>query len=139
MNPIVKNVLAVVAGWLVGSVINLGLVKLGHMVFPIAGIDPNNMEQLAEVMPGLEPKYFIFPFLAHALGTLAGAITAALLAANHHQKFALGIGAFFLLGGIMASTMIPAPTWFVIADLALAYLPMGWLGGLIAGKIAKRF
>jgi hypothetical protein len=79
MNRIIRNILAVIAGWLLGSVINLSLIKIGHSVFPIEGIDPGDMEALAEVMPTLDFKYFIFPFLAHALGTLIGAFIAGLI------------------------------------------------------------
>ncbi|WP_297704246.1 hypothetical protein [uncultured Eudoraea sp.] len=132
MNPIIRNILAVIAGWLIGSVINLSLIKIGHGAFPIEGIDPNDMEALANVMPTLDFKYFIFPFLAHALGTLIGAVIAGLIATNHKMKFALGIGVLFLIGGVLASLMLPAPTWFVVTDLAFAYIPMAWIGGKLA-------
>ncbi|MEX0273044.1 MAG: hypothetical protein AB3N16_01565 [Flavobacteriaceae bacterium] len=138
MNPIVKNIIAVIVGLVVGHFVNFSLIKLGHTLFPIEGIDPNNLEDLARVMPTLDFKYFVFPFLAHALGTLAGAMVAAFLAANHKMKFALGIGVAFLLGGIMASIMIPAPTWFVATDLIMAYLPMAWIGGKLVSGIAKK-
>ena len=69
MNPIIKNILAVISGWLAGSAINMGLIQIGHKLFPIGGIDPGDMNALAEVMPTLGFEYFIFPFLAHALGT----------------------------------------------------------------------
>ena len=67
MNPIIKNILALIVGWLGGSVINMGLINTGHKVFPIEGVDLNDMSSLAAVMPTLDFKYFIFPFLAHAL------------------------------------------------------------------------
>tara|TARA_B110000902_G_C14236425_1_gene560821 strand:- start:469 stop:873 length:405 start_codon:yes stop_codon:yes gene_type:complete len=134
MNPMLKNILAVITGWIVGSIINMSLVKIGHMILPIEGLDPSDMNALAEVMPTLEPKYFIFPFLAHALGTLVGAFIAYNLAATHKMKFALGIGAIFFLLGIMVSFMIPAPTWFAITDILLAYIPMAWIGGKLAAK-----
>lgn len=134
MNPILKNILAVVAGWIIGSMVNMSLIKIGFMVTPIDGIDPNNMEALAEVMPTLGYKHFIFPYLAHALGTLVGATIAGLIATNHKMKIALGIGFLFLLGGIAASFMIPAPTWFVVFDLVLAYIPVAWLGGKIVTR-----
>jgi hypothetical protein len=134
MNPILKNILAVIAGWIGGSIINMSLVKIGHMILPIEGLDPSDMNALAEVMPTLEPKYFIFPFLAHALGTLVGAFIAYNLAATHKMKFALGIGAIFFLLGIMVSFMIPAPTWFAVTDILLAYIPMAWIGGKLAAK-----
>ena len=134
MNPIVKNILAVIAGWVCGSIVNMGLVKVGHMMFPIEGVDPNDMAALAEAMPTLGFQHFIFPFLAHALGTLVGAAVCARIAVSHKMKFALGIGVLFLLGGIMVNTMLPAPTWFIASDLLLAYLPMAWLGGKIAAR-----
>lgn len=126
---IIRNILAVLAGIFIGSFINLSLIKYGHSVFPIEGIDPNSLEDLARVMPTLELKYFIFPFLGHALGALIGAGIAALIAANHKMKFALGIGMVFLAGGIAACVMIPAPIWFVVLDLVVAYIPMAWIAG----------
>lgn len=132
MNPILRNILAVIAGWIGGSIINIGLIKIGHKLIPIEGIDPNSMTELAAVMPTLEFKYFIFPFLAHALGTLVGAIIAGSIAVNHKMKFSLGIGILFLIGGIMMNYMLPGPTWFAATDILLAYIPMAWLGGKIA-------
>lgn len=138
MNPIIRNILAVIAGWLGGSVINMGLVQIGHKLIPIPGIDPNDMTALSEVMPTLDFKYFIFPFLAHALGTLCGATITFLVAANHKMKFALGIGALFLIGGIIVNYMLPGPTWFAAADIIFAYIPMAWMGGKLAQKFSVR-
>lgn len=135
MNPILKNVLAVIAGIVVGSIVNMGLIMIsGSVIPPPEGVDVTSMESLKANMHLFEAKHFIFPFLAHALGTLAGAFVAALIAATHKMKFAIAIGAFFLLGGIMNVFMLPAPTWFVVLDVAIAYLPMGWLGGKLASR-----
>lgn len=79
------------------------------------------------------PANFICPFLAHALGTLAGSFVAAKLAASHRVKSAIGIGVFFLIGGIAAISMLGGPLWFNAADLLLAYIPMGYLGAILAG------
>jgi len=86
----------------------------------------------------LEFKYFIFPFLAHALGTLVGAIIAGSIAVNHKMKFSLAIGVLFLIGGIMVNYMLPGPTWFAAIDILLAYIPMAWLGGKIALKYSRK-
>lgn len=134
MNPILKNILAVIAGWFVGSLVNIGLINLGHKLFPIIGVDINDMTAMAEIMPTLDAQYFISPFLAHALGTLAGAFVAYKIAVTHKMKFALGIGVFFLFGGIMMNHVLPGPTWFLITDIALAYIPMAWIGGKLAAK-----
>ncbi len=137
MNPILRNVLAIIIGWVGGSAVNMGLILLGSSVFPIPNVDPNDMEAMAEVMPTLEPKYFIFPFLAHALGTLTGACIAYFIAASHKMKFALGIGVLFFFGGIAVNYMLQGPMWFTIVDIVFAYIPMAWIGGKITSSLSK--
>lgn len=134
MNPILKNVLAVIVGWFGGSIINMGLIQIGSSVFPLNGVDPNNMEQLAAAMSTAAPIYFLFPFLAHALGTLVGAAIAGLIAATHKMKFSLVIGGLFFIGGVMVNYMIPGPLWFTALDILVAYIPMAYLGGRIVIK-----
>jgi hypothetical protein len=72
------------------------------------------------------------PFLAHAPGTFVGAFLAAKIGANHKMKFALAIGCFFLIGGIINVFLLPSPVWFTLIDLLLAYIPMAYLGGKLA-------
>ncbi len=136
MHPILRNILAVIAGLVLGNIVNMGLIMLGPSIIPPpTGVDMTTTEGLADAMKILPPKNFIFPFLAHALGALVGAFTTAKLAASYHLKLALVIGAFFLVGGIMMVQMIPnTPTWFAALDLIGAYLPMGWLGAKLANK-----
>ena len=135
MHPILRNILAVIAGIVVGSLVNMGLINISSSVIPLPeGVDMSTPEGLKAGVHLFEPKQFIFPFLAHALGTLTGAFVAAKLAANNKMKFALGLGVFFLIGGITAVYMIPAPMWFNILDLVVAYIPMAWLGGKLAHR-----
>ena len=136
MNPIFKNILAVIAGLVFGSVVNMGIIMIsGTIIPPPEGADVTTMEGLRESMHLFQPRHFIFPFLAHALGTLAGAILAALIAANYKMKIALVIGVFFLIGGIINIFLLPSPTWFAIVDIFGAYLIMAWIGGkLVTGK-----
>ncbi len=134
MNPIVRNVLAVIAGVVVGSVVNMGIVNVGPSIIPLPeGADVSTMEGLRDSMALFAPINFLPPFLAHALGTLAGAFVAAKLVTGHRLKYAIGISAFFLIGGISAVVMFGGPLWFKAADLLLAYIPMGFLGAKLAG------
>lgn len=131
MHPILRNVLAVVVGLIVGFIINGGIINLNMSMLPLPeGLDITS----GDGMKFLPIKYFVGPFLAHALGTLVGAYTTARLAASYHQKLVLLVGLLFLAGGIAAATMIPAPTWFVVLDLVGAYLPMAWLGAKLANR-----
>jgi hypothetical protein len=138
MKNIIWNVLAVVLGIVVGGVVNMCLVMIGPHVIPTpAGVDMTTVEGLNAGMKLLEPQHFVFPFLAHALGTFAGAFVGALIAASHRMVIALIVGAFNLLGGIMAATMIPAPMWFIALDLIVAYIPMAWIAGTIAKGLRR--
>ncbi len=131
MHPILKNILAVIFGWIGGSAVNIGILFLGLELIPVEGL-AEDMSNLSELMPNFTFKNFIFPFLAHALGTLAGAAIAAKIAANNPMIFAYVIGVFFLIGGITAVVQYNGPLNFNIIDLLIAYLPMSYLGGKLA-------
>lgn len=138
MNPIIRNILAVIAGAVVGSIVNMLILKLNGILIPLPeGADLSTMQGLKDSMHLFEPKHFIVPFLAHAGGTFVGAWVAALIAATRKMTFALVIGVFFLIGGIANIFMLPSPVWFIIVDLVLAYIPMAWLGGRLGIKRVK--
>lgn len=135
MNPILKNILAVVAGVIVGSMVNMGIVMIsGSIIPPPEGGDITTMEGLKSTIHLFEPKHFIFPFLAHALGTLVGAFIAAKIAATRKMLMSLLIGLFFLIGGTVNIAMLGGPMWFTALDIIVAYLPMAYLGYLLAKK-----
>jgi hypothetical protein len=139
MHPILRNILAVLAGIVVGSIVNIGLVQIGpELIPPPEGGDVTSMEGLAATMHLFQPRHFIFPFLAHAVGTFAGAWTAARFAAGRRLALALLIGVFFLAGGIASVLSLPSPVWFTVLDLGLAYIPMGYLAGRLAEKPSPR-
>ena len=136
MKIILRNTLAVIVGLVLGSLANMALVMVGpHVVPPPPGVNMNDMKSLAEGVHRLTPAHFLFPFLAHVVGTLVGAMVTHLAAATHRTALAFVIGALFLTGGILAATMIPSPTWFIALDIVVAYLPMAWLGIVIARRL----
>jgi hypothetical protein len=136
MFKLIRNLLAILLGVVSGAAVNMLLVSISPMLIPPPpGVDINNADSLSLGIHLFEPQHFIMPFLAHAIGTLAGALLAYLIAASHKQGFAYTIGVFFLCGGIAASYMIPAPNWFIALDLIVAYLPMAWLGVVLARRI----
>ncbi len=135
MSKRIRTILAVVAGFAVGSGVNMGLVVLSPMVIPPPpGVDVTDTVSLASSMHLFEAKHFVFPFLAHAAGTLVAAYLAVTIASGCRLTLSMLVGSLFLLGGIANAIMLPAPGWFVAADLICAYLPMAWIGGRLAGK-----
>jgi hypothetical protein len=135
MKRVSRLILAVIAGLLVGSIANMALVMLsGHVIPPPAGVDTTTAEGLKAAMPLFEPKHFLFPFLAHAIGTLVGAFIATLATPGRTRGPAWAVGSCFLIGGIAAIAMLPSPLWFTVVDLVFAYLPMAWLGHRMAAR-----
>ncbi|MBK9273744.1 MAG: hypothetical protein IPM49_04285 [Flavobacteriales bacterium] len=135
MNPVLRNILAVLAGLVVGGIVNMGLIMVGGAIMPPPpGVDVNDIASINAHIGEYSVAQMLVPLLAHALGALVGAFVAARLGASRHLMLALIVGAINLVGGIMAVRMIPnSPMWFNVLDLGLAYLPMAWLGWKLAG------
>lgn len=136
MSRFLRMLVAVVAGFVLGSVVNMALITVsGDVIPPPVGADVTTMEGLEASLHLFQPRHFIFPFLAHALGTLVGALVACWLAPARSSIPAYVVAGLFLLGGMANAFLLPAPTWFIVADLLLAYLPAAWLGQALAKRI----
>jgi hypothetical protein len=132
---IIRSILAIVIGLVAGMLANMGLVTISPMIIaPPENVDVTTAEGLQSSIHLFQPKHFIMPFLAHALGTFVGAWIAIKIAQSNEKSIALFFGIFFLLGGISAVAMIPAPTWFNAIDLTFAYIPMSLLAWYVNGK-----
>lgn len=136
MHPGFKNVLGVFIGILVGMGVNIGLVTLGPILIPPPmDADLTTMEGLEASMHLMEPKHFLMPWLAHALGSFVGGLIAYLISGTNKMRSAYIVVFFFFLGGIANVTMLPSPLWFNIGDLGLAYIPMGFLACYFGKKL----
>lgn len=137
MNPLVRNSLAVIAGFAGGSAVNMALILLSpHVIPPPEGVDVSKAESIRAGLHLFQPRHFLFPFLAHAGGTFAGALIAYVVAGSRRAVWAWTIGGLFLAGGVAAAFMIPAPAWFIAVDLVGAYLPAAWLALRLGRRIA---
>jgi hypothetical protein len=135
MNRTIQNIVSVLAGIIIGSTVNMGIIHLSSSIIPLpAGADNSTLEGLRESIHLYSPKHFLFPFLAHALGTFLGACMAAGLSRTRKITRAMIVGILFLIGGIINAFMLPAPGWFIWVDLIFAYIPVSYL----AGKIFSR-
>ena len=122
MIQVLKNIGIVILGIIIGMITNIGLIIIGGMIFPLSeNFNPMNAM-------GWDFKYFIFPFLAHSIGTFSGAFIVSKLSKKSNIIMPLIVGFYFLAGGIYMVTILPAPTWFVLLDIILGYMPMALLG-----------
>lgn len=139
MIPILRNIAGCLLGLVLGGAVNMGLIMLGPAIIPPPpGVDVTDPAALAASMHLFEPRHFVTPFLAHALGTLVGAMIAFFVAASHRVMMSFIVGAAFFAGGISASFMIPAPNWFIALDLVFAYFPMAWIGSILADRVLAK-
>lgn len=121
-----RLILGILAGAVVGVVV-IGLVEgVGHMIFPPPrGVDLTDPAQLKSVMSQVPVQAKIAVLIAWLLGILAGASTANLVAGRRRWA---GRAVALLLFAFAAWTMvsIPHPAWFmagaVVAALVAATL-----------------
>ncbi len=126
MKQVLKNIAIVILGIIIGMIINIGVIILGGIIFPPSeSFEPMNAINW-------DYKYFIFPFLAHSIGTLSGAFIVSKLSNRFSIILPLIVGFYFLSGGIYMITILPAPTWFILLDVILGYIPMALLGWKIS-------
>ena len=128
MKQTLKNIAIVILGIIIGMIVNIGLIILGGIIFSA----PENFEPMNAM--NWDFKYFIFPFLAHSIGTLSGALIVSKLSNKSSIILPLIVGLYFLLGGIYMITILPAPMWFVLLDVILGYIPMALLGWKLANE-----
>jgi hypothetical protein len=128
LKEITINFAAVVLGLVIGSAANMAIVMAsGSIIPPPEGADVTTMEGLKASIHLFQPKHFLLPFLAHALGTLVVALVTYKVAILYKDKLAYVIGIIFMIGGIANILMLPGPLWFSIVDIGFAYLPMSYL------------
>jgi hypothetical protein len=119
--------LALIAGVVIGGIVNMLFVTIGPMVIsPPAGMDMTSAESMKASAHLLESKHYIFPLIAHASGTYVGALVAVKLAKEFKPFAAYIVAGLFFIGGITAIRMIPAPIDFILVDLIFAYFPMAY-------------
>jgi hypothetical protein len=133
-----RNILAVMIGIFAGAIVNGAIIKVGSSLIPLPnGIDPNNFESLKAAIPNFEPNQFLFPFLAHSIGTLVGAFITSLVSSSNKLYLALLIGFVFFVGGIYMISILPSPIWFSVLDAVGSYFPMAWIGYWLVNKYFK--
>jgi hypothetical protein len=129
-----KSILLAILGLFIGAFVNMGIIQLGtYLVKAPGNYDLSTEEGLAQAMPLMGFEHFVFPFLAHALGTLVGAYFVTKMKVDKPLLKSMAIGFAFLAGGnIMALSIPNIPNWFILLDIQLAYLPMAYLGYRLA-------
>lgn len=127
-NPAIRGLAAVVAGLVVSLCVIAGVEAIGHAIFPPPpGLDlarTADQERLMEALP-MEAKIAVV--FAWFLGSLAGAVTAILIARRVLPAWIVAV----VIGGLglWTTQMFPHPDWMLASAVVLP---------LVAVLVAKR-
>ena len=134
MQHIFRNFIALLLAFLSAWLVTSAIIILGHSIVPTPeGMDTNSFESIKNNFHLFQTKHFIFPLIAHAMGTFISAYIVSHFAVSHKFKFALGVGVLFMFVSLWLSLRIGHFRWIGILEIAL-YIPMS----LFAYSLWKR-
>ncbi len=127
-----RNVISVIAGFLLGAVVIGVLETISHRLFPPpAGLDLHNPETLARLMSQVPLGAKVSIVISWAAGSFVGGFVAAKIATSHRVQMALTVGIILLCAGGYTVLTIPHPLWMTALALLLP-LPMAFFGSRLA-------
>lgn len=111
-----RNIGAVIAGLVVGSIVNMSLVMLNSSVLnPMPpGTDMNDPAQFGAYIETLPGWAFLVVMAAHLGQATVGGWVAARLGASKPVVLALIVGVLTMLGCVANLLMLPGPAWMWI-------------------------
>ncbi|MBL8795141.1 MAG: hypothetical protein JNM56_14625 [Planctomycetia bacterium] len=113
-----RSILAVVLGIIVGG-ITVGVVEFtGHTIYPPPpDLDASNREALSAYIATAPIAVLLFVMAAWVLGAFTGGLVAAWIGRRAPVVHALIIGGFILLSGIASMLYYPHPAWFWVVGI----------------------
>lgn len=124
-----RKILAVLLGGIAGSIVNMALVFVSQAVYPLPdGIDANDFEALKAYVKanGLPTGALVIVLAAHSGGSFVSGLVCGWIARSWYLGGMI-LGILWTCGGVAMLLMLPAPTWFAVADVVL-YVPAALAG-----------
>lgn len=113
-----RRILAVVVGLIVGSICITIVEKIGHSLYPPpAEADAGDMEALKVYISDAPFMALFFIILAYALAAVVSGFTASKISNNGKSTAAVICGIIFLLITIYMMNSLPTPIWFWILGI----------------------
>ena len=138
MNTILRNIVAVIAGFVVaGLVMTTFEFVNGRVLYPglaKAAEGVTDREAIRAIFASAPVGALLVVVLGWLVGSLAGGWTAARMATQGNRRAPIVLGVLLTLAGVANNLMLPPPLWFWVATMAVL-LPGALLG---AGLGARR-
>ncbi len=111
---VVRNILGFVVGIVLGSLVNMGVLMISWMLWPLPeGMDfndPSQQQAFADYVASLPAAAFLLVLLAHLGQAAAGGWLAARIA-EHPFALAMTIAGLTFAGSLYNLIVLPAPVW----------------------------
>lgn len=125
-----RNVGAVLLGLFLGSILNLALLQLNTVFFPMPeGMDPEDMAQLAAYVATLPVTGFLLVLAAHVGQAVLGGAVASYVGDADRPRLGLVVGVMTALGSAFNQVALSGPLWMWI-DPVLC-VAAGWGMGMV--------
>ena len=120
-----RDILAVLVGWIVGMVANMAIGFLNVALHPMPdGVTFDGKEGFNAYIETLPLMAFLIILVAHLSQAFFGGLAAAKISKKRPVTVAMIIGVLSLIGGYINMQSIPLPTWMWI-EMPL-YLVASW-------------
>jgi hypothetical protein len=132
MSPLLRSVMAVVAGCL-AAFFHIGVIEsLNYLLYPPpADLDFSRPEALVAYMKVIPTGALLVVLVAWLVGSFAGSWITARLAPSPRRNHGLVVGAFLMIAAIGNMSSIHHPIWFWVVSLA-TLMPASYLGAALA-------
>jgi hypothetical protein len=131
-----KNMLSVVAAFIVGFVCMFAIEKVGHTVYPVpAGLDISKPETIVEYLKSAPAGALLFALGAQLIGAFVGGLVTGLIAVAKFPM-AMTYGVLMTFFALMNIYVIPHPYWFGALALLLP-IPLALAGSRFVQLFAK--
>lgn len=135
MSPLVRKIIAVIGGIVVGAVVVFAAESVGHGLYPPpTDINLNNPEDMKRLVAAMPVEAKILVVIAWFLGALAGAWTAIKISAMPSLGWTIGL--VFALLSLVTVFSIPHPVWMMACALIVPFVA-AWIAVRYSGKVKE--
>ncbi len=135
MRQVLRSVVAVLAGFIVASVVMMAVeFANGHLFHPDlarAAEGVTDRESLRALLEQAPVTALLVVVAGWILGAVAGGWIAARLATRARLGHGLTLGVLLTMAGVASNLMLPPPLWFWVVSLPV-FLPAVYLGARLA-------
>ena len=128
-----RKILAVVGGYILGAICIYLVQMLGHSIYPLPeGMDPYDTKAFSEYVKTAPFMAIFMVIIAYGVGMVVAGYASTKIAGDNKNTYAIICGVIYLICTIINLFLIPSPVWFMVAAILVCYFVM--IGYRLAAK-----